>query len=653
VTEVSEFLLFVFLGLGLGALIAGLSLGIVLSYQGSGTINLALGGIAMLGGYVFYDLRTGGRLLLPPLPGLPHTIDVGGPWGIAPAFAVAVLTCSLTGALFDVVVLRRLRGASGLAKLLASLGLLLTLQAIIVLRFGTAGQAEPPVFSEGANSSVRLFGQLVPDDRFILTGITVLLAVFLSAVYRFTRFGIATRAAAEDETKAVMFGLSANALSLSNNVVAFALAGALGILVAPMSQLDPTTIALCVVPALAAALFARFTSFGIATVAGLLMGVVSSLVTYFSSKSWFPTSGGLPMPGVTELLFFLAVLLAMYVRGTAFPVRGTLAEIPLPSAPRARWLVRPAVFVSVLGTVALLTFPFDFRQALINSMIGTVVCLSFVVSVGFVGQMSILQLPLAGIAGFVVSKLAVHASIGFPFGALLAVAAAAVVGTGVGFSTLRVRGVHLAIVTLAGAFALEQFVFANPSIGGGASGAPVPAPRLFGLGFGPNSGFPVNAASPPSPLFGLVCLAAAIALGLLVASLRRSRLGPRMLAVRANERAAAAAGIDVRSIKLLALALASAIAGTAGVLYAYDFGTVTADSYSVLAAMGFVAFAYLGGITTVAGAVVGGLLVTQGLGIQVLNSAFGVPSSYQLLVGGVALVVSIMFNPLGIAGRSI
>src|SRR3954471_18117723 len=105
----SQFVLFVLLGLGPGALIAGIALGIVLAYRGAGVINIATGAIAMLGAYVFYGLRTGGFLFLPPIPFAPHQIDMGGPWAAVPAVLVALAVCAVTGALFDVLVLRRLR----------------------------------------------------------------------------------------------------------------------------------------------------------------------------------------------------------------------------------------------------------------------------------------------------------------------------------------------------------------------------------------------------------------------------------------------------------------------------------------------------------------------------------------------------------------
>jgi branched-chain amino acid transport system permease protein len=649
---VSQFLLFVLLGLGPGALIAGVALGVVLSHRGSGTINLATGAIALLGAYAFYGLRTGGYLFLPPIPFAPHTLGLGGPWATLPAVAVALAVCALTGALFDVLVLRRLRGASPLAKLLASLGLLITIQAIAVLRFGTSGQAGPAVLPNGPTDVVHVFGASVPSDRFVLAGIVALAALLLWALYRFTRFGLATRAAAEDETKAMLAGLPPNELSLANTVLASVLAGGLGVLVAPITQLDPTTIPLAVVPALGAALLARFTSFGIAAGAGIAMGVIDSLVTYCSSKPWYPTSAGVAIPGVTELIYFLIIVAAMYLRGATLPERGMLTEARLPAAPRASRILSPALALGALGVVALLVFPFDFRQAFTNSLIGTVVCLSLVVTTGFVGQVSIVQVALAGVAGFTVSKLAVHLGIGFPFGALVGALAATAVGLVTAVSALRVRGVNLAVVTLAGAVAIEEFVFANPTIGGGQSGAPVASPHLLGIDLGPSADFPINGDSLPSPVFGIVCVVAVVVLGTLVASLRRSDLGQRMLAVRSNERAAAAAGVDVRAVKLAGFGVSAFIAGMAGALYAYNFGSVTAGRFGIVTALGFVAFAYLGGITTVSGAILGGMLVTEGLAIHAVNRWFGVPVDYQLLVAGLALILTIVFNPQGIAGAA-
>ena len=97
----------------------------------------------------------------------------------------------------------------------------------------------------------------------------------------------------------------------------------------------------------------------------------------------------------------------------------------------------------------MIVLPYDFRQALITSLLATIMCLSVVVITGFVGQISVVQLALAGISGFTISHLAVDHGIGFPLGMLIGAFVATVVGLFVAVSALRVRGVSLAVVTLA------------------------------------------------------------------------------------------------------------------------------------------------------------------------------------------------------------
>ena len=87
-----------------GSLIAGIGLAIVVAFRGSGVVNLATGAIAMLGAYVFYDLRTAGKLLLPPIPFAPHRLSLGDPWPTLPAMLGALAVCAVTGALFDILV---------------------------------------------------------------------------------------------------------------------------------------------------------------------------------------------------------------------------------------------------------------------------------------------------------------------------------------------------------------------------------------------------------------------------------------------------------------------------------------------------------------------------------------------------------------------
>jgi branched-chain amino acid transport system permease protein len=628
---VQQILLFILLGLGSGALIAGIALAVVLTYRGSGVINLSTGAIAMLGGYAFWALNAGKLATLPTAAALP----------------LSLLFVLVVGAITEFAVYRPLRNSSPLAKLVASLGVLLIAQSAMILAFGVTPQPEPGILPVNV---VHIFGAVVPVDRFILTGLVIVAAAGLAALYKWTRFGLATRAAAENEAAAMLGGLSPNVISMANTLLASLVAGALGILAASITQLDPQTLPLQIIPALAAALIASFTSFGIAAGASFGIAIMYSLLQYASAQSWFPQSGGVSLPGVTDLLAFVIIVVVLFWRGSRIPGRGEIVERRLPEAPRPQHLVRTGLIFALAGAVLLIVFPFDFREALINTLIGALMALSLVVVTGFVGQISVVQLALAGAAGFTISHMAVNFGITFPVAALAGIAVAVVIGLVTAVSAVRVRGVSLAVVTLAGAVAIENFGFVNSTWGGGLAGSPVPEPRWFGLDLGPNAPFRGIDGNQPSPVFGWVTLLCCVLLCVGVGYLRRGTLGQRMLAVRSNERAAAAVAINPRTVKLAAFGIAAFIAGVGGVLYAYNFGSVSADRFGAVTALSLIAFAYAGGITLISGAVFAGLLSAQALIPYALDKWFGLNGNWFLLAGGALLIFTLLANPQGVAG---
>ena len=628
----NEILLFLLLGLGTGGTIAAIAVGVVVTYRGSGFINLAAGAIAMLAGFSFWALRTGE---------LGFTVDTPVAVILSYAFVIAVTV------VIELAVFRPLRTAAPLAKLVASLGVLLTAQAIMLLAFGTSQHPQPTIIPIRV---IRLLDGVVPLSAFVMSGILVVLTAVLWSLYRWTRFGLATRAASENDVAARLAGLSPDELSLGNTLLANMLLATLGILAGSVAALDTTTLPFLVVPALAAALFARLTSFWIACLCGLGIGMAESLIEFMSTKSWFPTSQSAAWPGVKELLVFALIVAAMFLRGASLPTRGELVEQRLPDVPRPRHSYTLAIPSTLICAIALVVLPFDFRQALTNSLIGIVMALSLVVITGYVGQISVVQLALAGVAGFTVSHLAVDHGVGFPLAPLLGVGAAVLLGLVTAISALRVRGVALAVVTIAAAVAVYNFGFINPSWGAAATGSPVPDPRLFGINLGPTASYRGLDGNLPSPVFGWVVLAAAVVLSLLVISVRRGILGQRMLAVRSNERAAAGAAVNVRNVKLTAFGISALIAGVAGTLYAYNFGSVSADRFSVPLALSLIAFAYAGGISLVSGAVFAGLIAAQGIMPYAFDKWFGLSGNWFLLFGGIVLILTLIQNPEGVAG---
>jgi len=604
-----------------------LGLGLVLVHRSSGVVNFAHGAMAMCVTYVFVELRANG--------GVPFVAALA----LSVAFA-AVLGLGVYGLVF-----RPMRTAPALARVVASVGLLAVLQAAVVLRFGADAR---PVAAILPARPLTVLGLTVPRDRLYLAALVVAAACVLWAVYRFTRFGVASRAAAEDQTSLVLLGWSPDALAAANWVLASVLAGLAGILASPITALNPVSYTLLVVPALAAALVGRLSSFGVTVAAALGLGMVQSELLRLQERfEWIPRSG------VREALPLVVVLVALGLSGPVsgrFAVRGPLSgrlgpsrtgsrpRLPLALCPR-----RPGAWAAggvAAGTFGLLALGPAERLGLVNSMIGAVVCLSLVVLTGYVGQISLAQMAFAGVSGFALSKLGDGLGVPFPLAPLMAAAAAAAVGVAVGVPALRLRGLSLAVVTLAGAVAVEELVFKSPAVTGGFGGSSVPEASVLG--------FDLGLAGTRS--FGFLVLAVLAATGLGVATLRRGPVGRRMLAVRANERAAAAAGVDVVATKLAAFALSAFVAGLGGALLGYGQGQLSFGSFGVFVSLSYLAVAYVGGIASIAGALVGGLLVEGGLAFTVLERVAGL-GRYQLLVSGAALVLVAVLRPEGIVGR--
>lgn len=640
------------LGLGPGCLIAAIALAIVLTYKGSGVLNFASGAMAMYSAYAYVALRRSGEIFLPPLP---SSISFGRPLEFWPALAVTLLLAALLGLVCHLLVFRPLRQAPPLMKVVASVGVLITLQALVVLRFESAPLAIEPIF---AKHPVKLPGNLViPSDQLVLATIVLAVAVSLWALFRFTRFGLATRAAAETERGAVVLGYSPDWLAGVNWVLSTVVVGLLGVLVATVNgSITPTNITLLVVPALGAALVGGFTSFGITTLAAIAIAMVQELVVYLATLSWFPHTSQGPIPGVGSAVPLVVIIAVLLLRGRSLPTRGTLPTERFPPAPEPSRVAVKAIVLGIACVACMLFLSPEWRLGLINSMVGIVICLSLVVVVGFGGQISLAQMAIAGISGFALAKLATNLGVPFPLAPLLGASAGAAVGMAISVSAVRIRGVQLAVVTFACAVTIESLILSNPAWSGGSGGAAVPEPSFLGLRFGPNESASVLGSigdgKLPNPLFGIFCLLAVLGVVAAVVNLRRSALGRRMLAVRSNERAAAAAGIGVTTTKLVAFGVSAYIAGLAGALSGYRFGSVSPEFFGGLASLTFLAFAFLGGITSVSGAVVGGMLVAGGVSFTALHLLFGVREEYALLIGGLGLTLTAVMNPEGVIGAT-
>ncbi len=670
-----------------GALVAAIALGVVLTYRGSGVVNFATGATAMYAAYVYTDLRMNGRLFIPPLPNplapiewvahhldkkstltVPHWptyIDFGGRLTLVSALLISLVFGVVFGLALHFLIFRPLRHAPPLAKVVASVGVLLLLQAVVVRRFGSGAQATQ--LNQGTPKEVKFpFGVTMNTEQVTVAVIVIVFTVLLWGVFRFTRFGLATRAAAENEKGAMLLGFSPDYLAGTNWVLSSVISALLGILVAgSQKSVDPLTITLLVIPALSVALVGNLTSFGVTTAAAFGLAMTQALIGYFQNHTWYPVAAGASLPGVADLLPFLVIVAVLFFRGRALPTRGAVSAGRLPFAPNpsrvSTHIVAP-VTVAFCALMLMFVATPNARLAIMTSLIGVVISLSFVVLTGYVGQISLAQMMLAGVSGFMLSKLSGHGihlyahtlvpAMPFPLNALVGALVAMLVGLIAAQPALRVRGVNLAIITFAFAVAMDAFLFQNPGVNGGFAGAPIKVPT----GINPVKTAVIGNGSGANVWFGIFCLAVVTVLGAAVVNLRRSATGRRLLATRSNERAAAAAGVDVAATKRTAFAIAAFIAGLGGALVGIRLGKADVAYFGDLPpalspqSLTVFAFAYLGGIACISGAITAGLLVPGGVVFYLLQTDFHVSPDFTLILGSLGVIATAVLNPEGIAG---
>ncbi|NED63201.1 amino acid ABC transporter permease, partial [Streptomyces sp. SID10244] len=261
----------------------------------------------------------------------------------------------------------------------------------------------------------------VPQDRVLFALTIVVVAIALAATYRFTRFGLATRATAESEEGAYVSGLSPDRVAATNWMIGSAVAGLAGILISPIVPLTPMAYTLFIVPALAAAVIGRFSSVLAAVTAGLVIGMLQSEATYLPRVyDWLPSTG------LVELVPLVIVLVVLVAWARPLPSRGSVIVSELGNAPSPRRLVIGCVVPAALAVVVLIIADGDWRSAVITSMILAVIGLSQVVVTGYAGQVSLAQLTIAGAGAFLVGPITEDWGVPFPIAPLLAALLAAV-----------------------------------------------------------------------------------------------------------------------------------------------------------------------------------------------------------------------------------
>jgi branched-chain amino acid transport system permease protein len=276
-------------------------------------------------------------------------------------------------------------------------------------------------------------------------------------------------------------------------------------------------------------------------------------------------------------------------------------------------------------------------------LIYAVAGLGLMVLSGYTGLASIGHAAFLGVGAYVEAWCAAR---GWPFPLSMALAAglSAAVGVVVGLPALRVKGIYLAIATLAMGLIVEEVLARWESVTGGNAGVSVKSLQFPGADLG------------GSVALYYVALAVCVLVTLGVLNLLRSATGRAFIAIRDSEISAQSMGIHLAGYKTLAFAVSAAIVGLAGTLYAHQLRFISPDQFGILQSIDLLLLVVVGGLGSVHGAFLGAIFLIAmpqliAMAKDVLPPAIGQASGLQAVVYGAVLMAFVLFEPMGLYGR--
>jgi branched-chain amino acid transport system permease protein len=605
-------------GVILGLLGALGAVGLALIWRANRVINFAQGDLGALPATL--------TVLLITLAGLPWVLGVT--IGLAAAVVVGVLA--------DVLVIRRFFRAPRLIMTVATIGL------AQVLAFGSL--LLPELWGEGP--AIRslpapftfswAFGGVVFDanDLIALIVAPVLLAA-VALLLRLTDTGTAVRAAADRSDRAALLGIPVRRLEAQVWTLATVLAFCSVLLTAGVASL-PFGVGLglsVVLRALAALVIGRMTHLVSIAVTAVAIGVLEAGIQWNTGDTWL----------VAPILAALIVAsLLLQRRGdtradrddvTSWQGSGDVRAVPpvlarLPEVRLARWGVGLLVAGLALGLPLLLGTNGQLKAGvvLVFAMVGT----SIVVLTGWAGQVSLGQMAFVGAGGAVGAWAMVERGLDPLVAMLMAGVVGALVAVLVGLPALRLRGMYLAVTTLALSLAASAWIFSN-RMGKWIPEGAFPRPEILGR------------ISLDSPLrlyyFALGMLTLSI---VALRGIRHSRTGRVLIALRDNEMGATAYGISPTRAKLTAFAISGCVAAVAGVVLVIHQAAFRAVTYGPDESVAVFVATVIGGLGSLAGAVIGALFQRGSLWL--------LPAPWSFLATGAGVLFVLLSMPDGLGG---
>lgn len=600
----TEFLSFLIAGIVFGAIYAVSASGLVVTYNTTGIFNFAHGAMGMVMAYLFWQLWQGW--------GLPELVSLA---------IVLVVAAPVLGVVVERVVMRPLYGAATSIRLAVTLGLLLVLVALAgVIWSPTANTYNTPELLNGNPISVA--GITLSWEQLITVVVAIAVAVFLRVFFRRTRTGVAMRAVVDDPSLASLAGAPSGRISAYAWMIGVMFAGLGGILLAPSVQgMNIETLTQLVIYGYAAAVVGRLRSLPMTFLGAMILGVANSMaIGYAPQGVRNDVDAALPM-----IMLFLALLLIPEVRLAI----GRVVRVRPPRVASARTTLVGAVVVVVvvIGLGAVLNGNNLYTMG--NGLALSILALSLVPLSGYAGQVSLCQFTFLGIGAVTMHAVDGGSSV---LGLLAAMGVCAAVGAVLALPVLRLRGLYLALATLAFAVLMDNIFFQSSSIMGVGGTVAVGRPDIFGMHFVTDRAFDVFLAI----VLGL-CLIG-------VGALRRGPFGRRLVGMSDSPAACSTVGLSLTITKLAVFAFSAGLAGLAGALYGGLNTEVGAAQFDFLFSIAIFVGLTLSGVNLLTGAVLAGLFLAVGpvIGAHIPQ----IPDLTQLLIG--FGVVTIGRNPNGI-----
>ena len=301
-----------------------------------------------------------------------------------------------------------------------------------------------------------------------------------------------------------------------------------------------------------------------------------------------------------------------------------------------------------VGATLLVLFPFMasdywlYLACLVSINVASATGLN--VLTGYTGLVSLGQAAFMGLGAYTVAILQTRAGTPFLLNILAGGVVAMLGGLVVGIPSLRVKGLYLAIATIAASF-ITHFIFANMKFTGGTGGITVPPASVFGLVL--DTSFRLYWVIVPMTV--LMLLGAA--------NLFRTRVGRAFIAIRDRDISAEVLGIPLLRYKLLSFGLSSFYAGVAGGLWAYFFRVVTPESFPLLMSIFFLAAIIVGGMGSIVGGILGAVFMTMvpellKLAVDLLPGGSELTvflSPVRTVLFGLLIIGFLVFEPHGLA----